>query len=1210
MLGLEAAGSLEGSVSVAETHVPLQPLTAWLPTLAAARILDLTGARAWARAHANAERIDGKPRAMGGKLVRATMTDDDGDTCSVNVGMGTEGALACLCDCDGFSKDPPCGHVAGLLLALAGDPVLRDRLAGGIRTEDDGEEDPAREAKRRADVRELVRRRGIDVETVQRSFGTPQLLDMTFDAWRRRGAVRPIGPARYSIDVEDDPGDLEEPPKIRVRVMPEGSRKPFSPDELESRRLPATEWRILEPLAHSPSGTREFTASGVSACTFLARAAEAGLTLTGDGPDTVAAITTAPLRPSLDLRDARRGELSAHRIVAEDTAERRRHERELHEAWVAYTAIVESIDEKRFFELVGVTEAEAPPSAEELKVLEAHWTAADPEGAPSYLPLPASLEDSVVFRGPTTWVFLRRSRTFARVAPDVGPIALARLLEHPSIVLSRDDVARLPAMLSEHFLREGIHLPRRDALGLPPLPKPRIVLRVGGSVFAVEARLEARYEGERFPLDPDSCADVWNDERDGDAERAAVDALVATSVRLGSRPGRRRGRPAADADTGPVYRAEGERAVTFWTKELPEIVARAGRGGPIDEVTVPAELRNVAVREPVRSRLEARANKSGLMDVALAFSAEGVRADIDEIRAAMDAKRRWVELTDGSIATLSGRVAELAAASGGTLGDDGQAELERHSLGEAKLWGELADEVAIDDTVRGWTDRLRALDVAAKPLPVRGLRADLRGYQEVGLAWLQFLADLGVGGILADDMGLGKTVQALAALAWRRERDGAAPSLVVAPTSVAPNWIREAARFVPDLETLLLHGSARHERYDQVADSDVVVTTYALLRRDIQKLKDVRFRYVILDEAQHIKNHTAATTAAARSLDAECRLALTGTPLENRLLELWSIVDFVNPGMLGTWREFSRRWERPVEEAIGDRAAAAEAGATVPKELPATSGGAEAASLRARIRPFLLRRTKAEVQRDLPPKIETDVVVDLTPAQRRAYAALAAATREDLGKRMEAEGFEKNRMVILTALLRLRQMACDPRLVDPRHEADDSAKLGAFRELVSEVIASGRRALVFSQFVQLLTLLRQDLDEQKIPYAYLDGRTRDREAAIDEFVDGTMPVFLLSLRAGGTGINLSAADVVIHLDPWWNPAVEDQATDRAHRIGQRKTVSVYRIVAAGTIEEGILRLKERKRALARAVIGDGDAGLPRGLTEEDVAELLRPGDPA
>ena len=1187
-------------MSVAETHVPLEPLAAWLTTLSASRILDLTGSKAWARGHAHAERLEGKPRAMSGKLVRATLREPEGTRHSVNVGMGTEGALACLCDCEGFATDPPCGHIAGLLLALVNDPALRAQLAGAPADESP---DAEQRAKRRAEALALVRRRGIDLDDVHRSFDAPKLLDRTFDNWRRRGEERPLGPATFHIEVDVHPDEPEDPPELRVRVTPEGARKPFGPDELESRRLPAAEWRLLEPLAHSPSGTREFSATGVSACTFLERAAEAGVVLKGDGADAVAAITTAPLRPELALRDAQLGEPSAHPALAEDEAERRAHERELHEAWVAYTSAVEPVEEDQFMELLGILPPQSAPGADELKVLAAHWVASDPDGAPSYLPLPAPLAESVVFRGPASWVFLRASRTFARVAPDVGPIALARLLEHPSILLARDDVARLPSLLLENFLREGIVLPRRSDLGLPPLPKPHVVLRAGGSVFAVEARLEAQYAGEKIALEPQSCAEVWNDDRDGDAERAAVDAVGTTSLRLVAR-GRRRGRAAAQPDPGPVYRADGERAVAFWTKELPEIVARAGRGGPVDEVVIPAELKSVAVREPVRSRLEAKANKSGLMDVALAFAAEGVRADIEEIRAAMEAKRRWVKLTDGSIASLSGRVAELAAASESALGDDGQAELARHSLGETRLWSELADEVSIDETISSWTKQLRALDVEAEPEEVPGLEAKLRSYQKAGVAWLQFLAKLGTGGILADDMGLGKTVQALAALAWRRGRDGFAPSLVVAPTSVAPNWIREANRFVPELSTLLLHGADRHARYEQVAESDIVVTTYSLLRRDIARLKEVPFRYVILDEAQHIKNHAAATTAAARSLQADSRLALTGTPLENRLLELWSILDFVNPGMLGTWRQFSRKWERPVEDAIRDHADAADAGAAVPSELPAASGGAEAASLRARIRPFLLRRTKAEVQRDLPPKIESDVVVELTPAQRKAYAALAAATREDLGKRMASEGFEKNRMVILTALLRLRQMACDPRLVDPRHSAEDSAKLGAFQELVSEVIASGRRALVFSQFVQLLSLVRDDLDGQGIPYAYLDGRTRDREAVIDSFVEGTMPLFLLSLRAGGTGINLSAADVVIHLDPWWNPAVEEQATDRAHRIGQRKTVSVYRIVAAGTIEEGILRLKERKRALARAVIGDGESGLPRGLSQEDVDELL------
>jgi superfamily II DNA or RNA helicase len=1195
LLATPVSGTLDDSVSDSATDLALRPLPDWLPELDSDGILALTGARAWARARQATVR--GKPRSVEGKLVRARMVGPEGSEHWVNLGMNEAGGLACLCDCEAFASAPPCGHVAGVLLYIAQDAELRGRLAGAPTRDAAAERE---DAKRRADARELLRRRGIDLESLRHNTSASAALDLTFDGWRRRGSLRPIGDAKFSLEVLYDPEAPERPPGLRVSVYPEGSRRPFSPDELESRRLPASEWRLLEPLAHSPSGRPEFLASGDSACSFLERAAEAGIKLSGDEDGYVSRVTSATLRPALVLRPSRRGEFAAHPAISPELEARRREEQELHEAWVAYSAIVESVDELEFRDLLDIGPASIPDNAA-LRTLEAQWVASDPDGAPNFLPLPAPLSESIVFRGATSWVFLKRSRTFARIAHDVGPIALMRLLQQPSLMTDHSETARLPALLLEHFAGEGVVLPRRPELGLPPLPRPRIVLRAGGSTFEVEARLEAEYQHGRFELRPGTCADVWDDQRDGDAERAAVETLVATSLRPESpRRGRRR---TAETEQSLTYRATGEAAVEFWTRELPKIVARASNGGTIDEVVVPAGLGNLVTREPIRSRLDTRQAGSGLLRVALAFGAEGVTADIAEIRAALQAKRRWVKLTDGSIASLSGKVAELASAAGSTLGEDSQADLKLHRLGETQLWSELADEVVTDEPVRHWAERLRALDVAVEPSPVAGLQVDLRSYQRSGLAWLQFLTELGVGGILADDMGLGKTAQALSLLAWRKERDGTAPSLVVAPTSVASNWIREAARFAPDLRCLLLHGSERHERTDEIAESDMVVTTYALLRRDIARLQSFSFRYVILDEAQHIKNHTAATTAAARKLVAEGRLALTGTPLENRLLELWSIFEFVNPGMLGSWRDFNRRWERPLVEAIAGEGEENETSAS--RTLPEVAHSAEAASLRARIRPFLLRRTKAEVQRDLPPKIETDIVVDLTPAQRRAYAALAAATREDLGKRFAAEGFEKNRMVILTALLRLRQLACDPRLVDSKLKAEDSAKLMALRELVSEVISGGRRALVFSQFVQLLGLVREDLDASGIEYAYLDGRTRDRQAVIDSFVQGEMPLFLLSLRAGGTGLNLAAADVVIHLDPWWNPAVEEQATDRAHRIGQEKTVSVYRIVAAGTIEEAISRLKQRKQALSDAILGaGGESSLPRGLDEGDVAELL------
>jgi superfamily II DNA or RNA helicase len=814
---------------------------------------------------------------------------------------------------------------------------------------------------------------------------------------------------------------------------------------------------------------------------------------------------------------------------------------------------------------------------------------AEPARDPDPAPIPFGR--TALFVGPTSWVLDRDGLTLARVAQDVGPIALARLTTQPHVLLTDDEIGELPALLREHFEAEGVVLPARADLGLPSLPNASIVLRLTGSPFSVEAVLEARYAEGSFVLAPSARANPDAVNRNPEQESAALAVIEGTHLRIGL--GRRVRREIQDdagtSDATTRFRAEDDDAVAFWTHDLPELVAQAGTGRAIAEVVVPAGLRGLAVRRPLGASLAARSGRSGLIAVTLAYAAEGVAADVAEIRQALAAKRRWVRMTDGSVAELSSHVAQLAELSHESLKGSEQAELPNHALGDIDAWSELADSVDLDRSVAGWRDRLRALSVASEPPLPRGLATELRAYQRAGVGWLEFLADLGVGGILADDMGLGKTVQALALLQWRRERDGPAPTLVVAPTSVAPNWVYEAQRFTPELRSLLLHGAGRHASYLHVADHDLIVTSYALLRRDVERLRGVRFRYVILDEAQQIKNHTAATTRAAKSLDAEARLALTGTPIENRLLELWSILDFCNPGMLGSWRSFSRRYERPLVTAL----------ATDDPQ----AAFSEAAGLRARIRPFVLRRTKAEVQSDLPPKIETDVVVEMTPPQRRAYAALAAATRADLTSRLAREGLDRSRIQVLTALLRLRQLACDPRLVDRRYGPQDSAKLAALNELVEEVIASGRRALVFSQFVELLTLVRSELDRRRIEYAYLDGRTRDRTAVLRSFTEGTMPLFLLSLRAGGTGINLAAADVVIHLDPWWNPAVEEQATDRAHRIGQVRTVSVYRIVAAGTIEEAILRMKREKRALAGAVIDDDTAGLKR-LSEEDVAELL------
>ncbi len=1172
----------------------------------------LVGHEAAERARSEERRLAAAPVVLRGQLVHGQVLDADGTPHTVSVGRSPAGELACRCSCTAFDRTPPCVHVAWLLLALASSPPMRERLlatqpkshaaarhsaapANGA----GGSAAPAGPDLPRALA--LAREAGVDLDAgrAERRTGAGDLLETTFQGWRRRGPLRPLGDCTFFVGVEPaDPDEVDSSPTLRVRIQPLAERRPFGPDELEARRLPAAEWRLLEPLVRSRGPDRHFLACGPAATVFLDRAAEAGLELRDESGTRTLTLLRHALRPGFRLRDAHPGEVEGHPLIAARCADAALQEERLRTAWQRYRAEVAPIPERQFRDLLGWVAREREAGGELARALDAAWlptttgsATQDVDDVPRE-PVVA-FADSILLLGPRSWVFLPSAGSFARVARDVGPIALARLAAQPTLLLAAPEVAGLPALLRETFRSEGVRLPSREELGLAPLPVPHVVLRLTGSAFTAHARLEAIYPTGRVPLTPGSCADPDDPTRNAEIERAALDLLEGTALAR-KEGGRRRNAPTVtseeakpEEEAGEGWAAEGDRAVTFWIRELPSLVRQACPAGPIHEIVVPPALRQLAVRAPVRASLGARANRSEVIEVALRYASDGAEVDVEEIRQALAAKRRWVRLTDGNVAEISDRVAALAAATREALRRTTRAELPRWALGEIEAWRELADSSDLDDLVAGWTERLRSGPAHAGLQPPTGLHATLRSYQEAGVAWLQLLAELHVGGVLADDMGLGKTLQTLALLLWRRERDAPAPSLVVAPTSVALNWIREAERFAPSLRALLLHGADRHERYDEVPRFDLVVTTYALLRRDVARLRAVRFRYVVLDEAQQIKNHAAATTAAAKSLHAEARLALTGTPIENRLLELWSILDFCNPGMLGSWRSFARRYERPLVQTLGE-----------------ATDSAEAAALRARIRPFVLRRTKAEVQRDLPPKIESDVVVELTPAQRRAYAALAAATRADLEPRLAGDGFERHRMRILTALLRLRQMACDPRLVDPRHGPEDSAKLLALRELVSEVIEGGRRALVFSQFVELLGLLRQDLDAQGIEYAYLDGRTRDRQAVLDRFTRGTMPLFLLSLRAGGTGINLAAADVVIHLDPWWNPAVEDQATDRAHRIGQERTVSVYRIVAAGTIEEAILRLKERKRTLASSVIDSSDAELAQ-LSDSDIAELLR-----
>lgn len=465
--------------------------------------------------------------------------------------------------------------------------------------------------------------------------------------------------------------------------------------------------------------------------------------------------------------------------------------------------------------------------------------------------------------------------------------------------------------------------------------------------------------------------------------------------------------------------------------------------------------------------------------------------------------------------------------------------------------------------------------------PLGDLETVLRPYQKQGVAWLQFLRENGFGGILADEMGLGKTLQTLAHLREMRSR----PHLIVCPTSLVFNWLAEAKKFTPELKVLALHGPDRHAKFEQVVEHDIIVTSYALIRRDADRYRELEFDTVVLDEAQHIKNRQTQNAQAVKAVRAKHRLVLTGTPLENSVLDLWSIFDFLMPGYLGTAKDFRERYELPIAKE---------------KNREAQS------RLARRLRPFMLRRLKQDVAKDLPAKLEQVSFCELTPDQRGVYQQVIEASRKEVLEAVGAQGVAKSRMVALTALLRLRQVCCDLRLLklENVNPANASGKLDLFGELLEEVVDGGHRVLVFSQFVGMLTLLKERLTAEEIEFCYLDGSTTDRAAVVERFQrDSQIPVFLISLKAGGVGLNLTGADTVIHFDPWWNPAVEDQATDRAHRIGQSRVVTSYKLIARDTVEEKILLLQNRKREIIKATLG-GEEEFTASLSWEEIQELL------
>ncbi|OAJ52565.1 helicase [Paraburkholderia ginsengiterrae] len=515
-----------------------------------------------------------------------------------------------------------------------------------------------------------------------------------------------------------------------------------------------------------------------------------------------------------------------------------------------------------------------------------------------------------------------------------------------------------------------------------------------------------------------------------------------------------------------------------------------------------------------------------------------------------------------------------------------------------------------EESIRQLAQRLQAgPGLHEVPVP-RGLKAELRAYQQQGLNWMQFLREQDLAGVLADDMGLGKTVQTLAHILAEKEAGRLnRPALIVVPTTLVHNWREEARRFAPELKVLVLNGPQRKERFEQIGEHELILTTYALLWRDQKVLGEHDYHLLILDEAQYVKNASTKAAQAIRGLRARHRPCLTGTPLENHLGELWSQFDFLLPGFLGSQKDFTKRWRHPIEKN-GD--------------------GVRRALLARRIRPFMLRRRKDEVAKELPAKTTIVCSVDLEGAQRDLYETVRTAMQDRVRAAVSAQGLARSHIIVLDALLKLRQVCCDPRLVrtlkagssadEPgaRHGAPEkvekaekgaramrSAKLDLLLSMLPELIEEGRRVLLFSQFTGMLALIAEALDEAAIPYVTLTGETGDRATPVERFQQGEVPLFLISLKAGGVGLNLTAADTVIHYDPWWNPAAENQATDRAHRLGQDKPVFVYKLIAAGSIEEKIVELQEQKAGLADSILSEDAAGATK-FSDDDLDALFAP----
>ncbi len=863
------------------------------------------------------------------------------------------------------------------------------------------------------------------------------------------------------------------------------------------------------------------------------------------------------------------------------------------------------------------------------------------------------------FEGTPTWQVDTVQGIARTVADSVTPAWLERLSRAPMIVHPIEDLARLLGeIVPKVALALGTDLPDLSTVATLIDITPTFVLRAEGDLSKVRATLRACYgdvELDVPPADlppplaivppPKTISDddaYWAKprviRRDIGAERMAADRLFELGLGL------------PDGHAG-WFEASGDTAVSFWMEGVGSL--------PDDwDRFIPDDLMHVQVRDtPITPRARVGSGVDWLsLDVE--FVSEGSKVNEEDLRRALLEGRRLVRLEDGTFAPVSREQVEEVLLRMAEIFAQGRQHIPLSQAGRVQDLLRLLPGARIEPAAKDLLARLADHGMVEQVPQPKSLHATMRPYQAEGFSWLVFLHRAKTGGVLADDMGLGKTLQTLALLAWLKEDhlrgpevpttpvvegDGAKPvkgkkvvakkakavepepepakavkpkkatkkvveeaapvavvkvppkraplTLVVAPTSVVTNWLREVTRFAPTLRAVAWTGPDREKRLHELDHADVVITSYALLRRDEEFLQRYEFAYAILDEAQNIKNPLSATARAAKRLRSQRRLALTGTPIENRLSEIWSIFDFLSPGMLGDLATFEERYARPIDR-----------------------GDVEAIRrLRGVIRPLVLRRTKSEVAKDLPARIVVEREVELPVPQRALYQQVLGQVRANVFGEIDRVGIGKSQIMILAGLTRLRQASCDPRLLKlpGDFKDEDAGKLEALREIIQEAIQSGHRTLVFSQFVEMLSLIRKALERDGVAYEYLDGSTKDRQDKVDHFNrNESVPVFLISLKAGGSGLNLTGADTVVHFDPWWNPAVEDQATDRAHRIGQTRVVTAYRLIARSTIEEKIMQLGAKKRELVSSVLGADDNVSLKGLTRADVEMLFSEEGPA